>query len=103
MEAKLTMENTFEIDNFKPLLNQDFDFPIEGQEDITLALVEVNSLTRHMEGGREPFSLIFKGPSDPAIPQGTYVLNHHGLGKLVLFLVPTSSGSSGIMYESLFN
>lgn len=97
------MEDTFSIDHFQSLVNDNFVFPIEEQDDITLTLTEVNSLTRHMEGGREPFSLIFKGPADPQIPQGTYVLNHDKFDKLVLFLVPVSSGSSGIMYESLFN
>lgn len=97
MEASLTIED------FKTLVNDTFVFPIENQEKLALTLIEVNSLTKHMEGGREPFSLIFKGPENPQIPQGTYVLRHDRFEDLRLFLVPVSNKDSGIVYESLFN
>ena len=97
------MKESLSIDHFKPLLHEAFVFPVQDQEDIQFTLEEVNPLTQHFEEGRVPFSLIFRGPSEPAIPQGTYVLNHSKLEKLVLFLVPVATGEKGTMYESLFN
>ena len=54
------------------------------------------------DGGRIPFSLIFRGPRDHVLPQRTYRLAHAALGEFPLFLVPIGPDSVGMRYEAAF-
>jgi hypothetical protein len=40
---------------------------------------------------RTPFSLLFHGPAEPVMPQGTYRLEHEHLDALELFVVPVEA------------
>jgi hypothetical protein len=51
---------------------------------------------------REPFRLAFLGPTDPALPQQTYRLEHDVLGTLDIFLVPIARNAAGTTYEAIF-
>ncbi len=59
---------------------------------------------------RKPFSVLFHGPVGPALPQGTYRLQHDQLGVLELFLVPLGpdqppepgESPSAMRYEAVF-
>ena len=60
-------------------------------------------------GGRGPegqerlqFSLVFRGPVEPALPQGTFRVSHEELGDLELFLVPIGRDDGGVRYEAAF-
>lgn len=53
-------------------------------------------------GKREPFSLLFRGPSQPVLPQRIYPLRHDTLGTLELFLVPVGPDDKGLCYEAVF-
>jgi hypothetical protein len=53
--------------------------------------------------GREGFSLLFSGLTRQRFPQGTYTVEHGGLGSFPLFLVPVGSGASGSAYEAVVN
>lgn len=73
---------------------------------IALELVEAEALpTRPGAPRTEPFSLIFRGPGDRPMEQGTYSLEHPGIGPMALFLVPIGPGSDGRgpYYQSIFN
>lgn len=72
-------------------------------------LVLVQTTLGDQPGGRGPtgeerlqFSLVFGGPGDQALSQGTYALTHPELGELHLFLVPIGQGEEGIRYEAAF-
>lgn len=55
--------------------------------------------------GTEPvqgFSLIFRGPADGVLPQGTYPLTHPELGEQLIFLVPIGRDGDGVSYEAVF-
>lgn len=54
------------------------------------------------EGGRRPFTLTFRGPADPPLPQATYQLDHESLGSHGIFLVPIARGEDGSSYEAVF-
>ncbi len=80
-----------------------------GGEPLPLELVEVQRASYADDpaavgpgAGREPFSLLFRGPRSPFAPQGTYRLEHDGLGRLELFLVPLGPDSTGMRYEAIF-
>ncbi len=46
--------------------------------------------------GGECFSLLFRGGGGPALPQGTYTVEHPSLGRFQLFLVPAGTDSNGV-------
>lgn len=61
-------------------------------------------------GFRTPFSVVFHGPLQPAMPQGTYRIEHPLLGTLELFLVPLGpdippelgQAPTALRYEAVF-
>ncbi len=64
-------------------------------------LVEVNSGPN--PAGQEVFSLLFRGPQAPFLPQGIHTLVHPHLGEMSLFLVPVGQAPDGFQYEVVFN
>lgn len=72
---------------------------------VVLVLSEVTDLTRREAPSprRSPFSLIFLGPLAPVLPQRIWPLEHGGLGRLEIFLVPIGPDASGMRYEAVFN
>jgi uncharacterized protein DUF6916 len=53
-------------------------------------------------GRRAPFSLLFRGPRTPVLPQRIYSLGHARLGTFDLFLVPIGPDAHGMCYEAVF-
>jgi hypothetical protein len=58
---------------------------------------------------RAPFSVLFHGPLEPVLPQGTYRFEHDQFGALELFIVPigpsepAASGKAPAMrYDAVF-
>ena len=49
------------------------------------------------------FSLLFQGPHDRLLPQGTYQFDHDQIGSFPLFIVPVGAAKSGLQYEAVFN
>ena len=52
---------------------------------------------------QERFSLIFRGPHQPFLPQQIYRMEHDKMGTLDLFLVPVGRDEDGFHYEAVFN
>ncbi len=81
------------------------------EKPVELKLVEAKSIsTFHppnriaADAGNEKFSLLFSGPRDPALTQDTYVLEHAGIGRFEMFIVPAASrDSSRSYYLAIFN
>jgi hypothetical protein len=53
--------------------------------------------------GAESLSLVFQGPHEPFIAQGTYFFLHDQLPPQSLFLVPIGQDNHGFRYEVVFN
>lgn len=51
---------------------------------------------------RQQFSLVFRGPLGPALPQRIHPLSHPALGAFELFLVPIGPDADGMRYEAVF-
>jgi hypothetical protein len=73
---------------------------------LPVELVEVNAAD--LSPRLDTFSLIFRGPKAPLVPQGLYQLQHDRLGELSLYLVPVgpendAAQSGGMQYEAVFN
>ena len=75
---------------------------------VEMRLIEVTGLPgRALPAGiaplRDPFSLIFRGPLDPSLPQRIYPMEHEQMGTLELFLVPIGPDAEGMRYQAIFN
>jgi uncharacterized protein DUF6916 len=88
-----------ELDDFRVAVGS--LFTLEGSAPLRLVEAE---LTAERGAGmeRDPFRLEFLGPSDPILPQRTYVLEHDTLGALDIFIVPIARDASGTTYEAIF-
>jgi hypothetical protein len=70
---------------------------------LRLELVEATAFARASVGARRtPFSLLFRGPQQPVLPQRIYPLEHDRLGRLEIFLVPLGPEGEGMRYEAVF-
>jgi len=90
--------------DFHGCLNQVFRLRLEELDPIPLELVSVTELgAPYVPGGRQPFSLLFLGPSGPRyLLQGTYHLEHDSLGAFDLFVVPLGPQAGRMRYEAVF-
>ena len=78
---------------------------------VALELVQATDLGSRsdMAGGEgapgqgERFSLLFQGPHDRLLPQGTYPFEHDQIGSFPLFIVPVGAAQGGPQYEAVFN
>jgi hypothetical protein len=53
-------------------------------------------------GKRAPFSVLFRGPVEPVLPQRIYHLEHSSVGAIEIFIVPVARDVSGTTYEAVF-
>lgn len=77
-----------------------------GEPGVDLVLAEARDLS--MSGGspglrRAPFSLLFRGPTQPLLAQRIWALANEALGPLEIFLVPIGPDADGMRYEAIFN
>jgi len=89
-------------ETFAPCLGQPFQIETDAEPALDCELVEVTPRSEQRDG-RRPFSLLFRGPAAPILPQRIYRLRHPTLGELDLFLVPIGPSGDGIGYEAVFN
>lgn len=68
---------------------------------IDLVLVQTHDGTypRFSPGG----TLVFRGPADPALEQGTVQMSHPDLGEFPIFVVPVGEDERGREYEAVFS
>jgi len=86
---------------FAPHVHSAFQAVPDGGEPFELELIGVVGRLRTPQ--QEAFSLLFHGPADPFLPQGTVRLRHARLGELDIFLVPVARDGDGYQYEAVFN
>jgi hypothetical protein len=95
--------------DFTPYVHQLFRIRLEDDATLDVELVSVQELGDE-EGSsyqrdptrRRPFSLIFRGPRAPSLPQRIYHVEHDQVGALDIFLVPIGPGEGGMDYEAIF-
>src|SRR5215217_932647 len=92
---------TLTAGDFEPLVSERFRFVSEATTPFEVELIDVS------EGGspgssRAQFSLVFRGGPTPPLPQGIHGLEHQGLGRLDVFLVPIGPDAEGQRYEAVF-
>lgn len=92
------MGEQIEKETFQSAVNTIFQVSDESIVALTLVRVQEGRSTDRIE----QFSLIFHGPAQPLLTQGTRHLIHPTLGELDLFLVPIGTTSEGADYEAAF-
>ena len=105
------MLNELKSADFSPYLGQTFKIHyqsakiLDAQLVLQVALIEVTEVSEKWAGPakRRPFSILFRGPKDTDLQQGTYKLEHDKMGTLELFLVPIMPDENGNLFEAVFN
>ncbi len=91
----------FEAATFRAHLGTTFDVDL-GAERVPVRLADVAD--ERTGGGFVRFSVLFHGPPDRLLGQGSYAFHHQTLGSLVLFIVPiVGSDAERIVYEACFS
>jgi len=91
--------------SFEPLVGSRFTLRLDqadGAAELPARLVEARAGRGGAPGGRQPFSLTFEAPPEPALPQRTYRLEHPQLDAIDIFLVPVARSTAGLHYEAVF-
>lgn len=98
-------EAAFTLERFEPLVGSRFTLRLDpGSQVVELParLVEARAGRSAGMPGRQPFSLTFEAPPEPALPQRIYRLEHPQLDAMDLFLVPVARTATGLHYEAVF-
>lgn len=95
------MPDMLQKESFSPHLNSAFEIFPEGMDKVTVELVE---LTEKKAEYTEAFSVIFRGPADAVLNQGSHMFKHPKMGEIELFVTPVNhSKKDGVYYQAVFN
>ena len=89
-------------ETFEPIKGAVFELVLGEEQTVPLELSAVLGTGLQGLANREQFSLHFRGPATPVLPQRIYRLDHPELGALEIFLVPIRRDAAGITYEAVF-
>ena len=102
------MLDRFTSETFAPHRGETFRVSADSAKTLDVSLTEVTELSGGPGGmasgptGRVPFSLVFRGPTQPVLSQQIYRVAHGGIGEFDLFLVPIGPDAEGMRYEAIF-
>ncbi len=91
------------LQQFTPLLGQSFTFAAEGVEPWQAELRQARGTGGVAYQGREPFTLLFRGPPKVVRPQMSYRLAGGPRPVPEIFLVPVGANADGVNYEAVFS
>ena len=95
MEAALTHEA------FTQQANTQFQVQVDENSAVPLELTEISEVKLYPH--QEQFAVVFRGPSDMFLGQGSRYFAHDQMGQFELFIVPIRQDEQGIYYEAVFN
>ena len=95
------MAATLEHDVFSRHLNTNFRISLGESNTVEVDLNTVNEL--QLSPRQERFAIIFRGPKEPFLPQGSYRFEHDEMGEFILFIVPLRQDDDSTFYEAVFN
>jgi hypothetical protein len=88
-------------DDFTPHLGDRFRLHADDATVLDAELIDVQEGVPTV-GTRTPFSLVFRGPLEPLLPQAIYRFEHDALEPLEVFIVPIGPDEDGMRYEVVF-
>jgi hypothetical protein len=92
-------------ESFQPHVGTDFAVRPGPDAALRLTLIEAAATGPAPAGDaarRRPFSLLFRGPRAPVLPQRIYRLEHAALDPLEIFIVPIGPDAEGMRYQAVF-
>lgn len=96
----MTLEN-LSAASFEPHLGSRFGVATAPLGRLQMELVAVSRAGPGPRPGGA-FSLVFRGPREPVLPQRIYRFEHAALGALEIFIVPIGPDEQGMRYEAVF-
>ena len=96
------MIETLTREDFEACGASEYRLETEADGVLRLELAECVALPGGQPGRRAPFSIVFRGPPAPLLPQRIYRLENDELGALEIFLVPVGSNAEATEYEAVF-
>jgi len=95
MDLPLTHEE------FSRHLNSNFEVQTDQNGSVPLELTEIT--TAKLSPQQEEFAVVFRGPLESFLGQGTRSFKHNEMGQFDLFIVPIRQDEQGFYYEAVFN
>ncbi|HLN97454.1 MAG TPA: hypothetical protein VK208_03130 [Pyrinomonadaceae bacterium] len=95
------MEPSLTHEAFTKHVDTKFNVPVDDNRNVELELAEVSELTEWP--GQEQFAVVFRGPNDVFLGQGTRSFEHDQMGRFELLIVPIRQDQQGYYYEAVFN
>lgn len=96
------MADDVRLDTFTPALGDEFQVDAGQAGKFELKLTEASAGTGGENLPRDPFTLLFQGPPNPVLAQGTYLFDHPKAGRHEIFIVPIARDDEGSSYEAIF-
>src|SRR5690242_10458636 len=95
----MSVELTYET--FAGVLNTTFRIHVDESKTMYAVLTEISE---HLISPRqERFSIVFRAPTEPLLPQGMRHFEHDEIGSFDLFIVPIGRDENSVQYEAVFN
>lgn len=86
---------------FTRQLNSKFEVQLDENRSVKLDLIEISDLK--LSPNQEEFAIVFRGPLDEFLDQGTRSFRHEQMGQVDIFIVPIQQDENGFYYEAIFN
>ena len=98
------MLESFTVGTFADRIGESFRIRLADDAIIETSLIEARTWGEESARGRgrTPFSLVFRGPAGPVLPQRIYSMEHAAVGRFDIFIVPTGPDAEGMRYEAVF-
>ena len=90
------------LDTFTRQVNTEFRIESDTGR-VSVKLIEATASTPDQSLAQDCFSVIFHGPAERPLEQGTYPMEHAALGRFALFVVPVGRDEQGYYYQAVFN
>jgi len=97
------VDAALQLEHFAPLVGSRFTLWLSDEAQVPARLVDARPGRGQAPNGRSPFSLTFEGPTEPALPQRIYRVEHPELSAIDIFLVPVGRTTAGLHYEAIFS
>ena len=97
--GRVTLQGRLSKAVFLALLGETFTVSSDGM--VWIQLIQIDDGLP--SAVTEQFALVFRGPHDPALPEGSYIVRHHTAGSTTLFLQLSGYDNRHSYYEAPFN